>query len=258
MKLSTCDRQLAAGAGAGVNMAAGAGVLRVFYALVIAIWVCTLFKNNKYSSNGLEYFTNQRASVKFVATARFKDNFSTVGKQRNATFNLPMRCWLRSSLAKFAKCGTVWYLLPSKPIILDTTVGVYGSCSRSGKSFELFKYDFQDTEYQHDDDLNKQDKSRICIIFDTLECTQKRIYRCSLNLTISKAKLFRVLKLKRQKGPVSYYNNSTATRRLMLSGDIEQNLGPSQQGGTVEHIPVRITRRKKRIPPTRRYNGMTY
>ena len=61
-------------------------------------------------------------------------------------------------------------------------------------------------------------------------------------------------KLKRQNRPAPYYSNSMASRRLIPSGDIEQNPGPSQQK-TVEHISVRITARENRNLRVDNYSG---
>ena len=61
-------------------------------------------------------------------------------------------------------------------------------------------------------------------------------------------------KLKRQNRPALYCSNSMASHRLILSGDIEQNSGPSQQK-TVEHISVRITAEENRNLPVNNYSG---
>lgn len=105
-------------------IAASAGVFRIF---------------NTLSSNGLEYSTKERVSVNFVETTRYFQSSNAM-------------------LATLESCevwdGVVLYLLLSNPIILDVIVCVYGSCLLSG-SFELFKYDDQDIEFEHDNGINK-------------------------------------------------------------------------------------------------------
>ena len=64
----------------------------------------------------------------------------------------------------------------------------------------------------------------------------------------SKTTVFLLLKLKRQKKPVPYYSNTSATQRLVLSGDIEENPGPIQDRKTVETSAVQRTKTKAKCP----------
>ena len=57
-----------------------------------------------------------------------------------------------------------------------------------------------------------------------------------------------LLKLKRQKKPVAYYSNTSATQRLVLSGDIKENPGPIQDRKTSETPAVQRTKIKAKCP----------
>jgi hypothetical protein len=56
------------------------------------------------------------------------------------------------------------------------------------------------------------------------------------------------LKLKRQKKPVAYYHNSLAARRLILSGDIEENPGPTPERNTTSKPVAQGTKIKTKCP----------
>ena len=91
---------------------------------------------------------------------------------------------------------------------------------------------------EFDNDFSKNE-IHICIILNTVECTQKQTY-CFFHITWkSKTTVFLLLKLKRQKKPVPYYSNTSATQRLVLSGDIEENPGPIQDRKLLKHQPYK-------------------
>ena len=97
---------------------------------------------------------------------------------------------------------------------------------------------------EFDNDFSKNEV-RICIILNMVERTQKQI--CYI-LWKSKTTVFLLLKLKRQKKPVLYYSNTSATQRLVLSGDIEENPGAIQHRKTVETSAVQRTKTKAKCP----------
>ena len=105
----------------------------------------------------------------------------------------------------------------------------------------------QNIHGQEFDDLSKNE-THICIIFNTVGRTQKQTC-CFFHITWKpKTTVFLLLKLKRQRKPVAYYSNTSATQRLVLSGDIEENPGPIQDRKTSETPAVQRTKIKAKCP----------
>ena len=105
----------------------------------------------------------------------------------------------------------------------------------------------QNIHGQEFDNLSKNE-THICIIFNTVGRTQKQTC-CFFHITWKpKTTVFLLLKLKRQKKPVAYYSNTSATQRLVLSADIEENPGPIQDKKTSETPAVQRTKIKAKCP----------
>ncbi|CAB4011738.1 Hypothetical predicted protein, partial [Paramuricea clavata] len=233
-------------------MAAGFILLRVLQILFTLIWVCVLLKADNYLPDGLGYCANKGLSVKRVSMRCLKDDFNTACEQRNQfEFGNLFQRWLCLSLIKCTNHGSVCLLLSCKSI-MEMTINAPNHYFRLEKTVKII---YQSIDCKLEDDLNKQNTARICITY-THEYAQIQTCRCTFYIiTLNATKALR-LKLKRCKRPVAYYSNSTASQRLILSGDIEQNPGPFQQNA-VEQISVRITTREKRNPPASHYNGIT-
>ncbi len=130
--------------------------------------------------------------------------------------------------------------------MVDFTVDISEPCLRSGKLLNCNLKNIYGLEF--DDELSKND-TRICILFNTPGRTQKQT-RCLYYFVLtSKTTVSVRLKLKRQKKPVAYYHTSSAARRLILRGDIEQNPpGPIQERNTTSKPAAQRTKIKVKCP----------
>ena len=95
-------------------------------------------------------------------------------------------------------------------------------------------------------DSNKNE-IHICIISNTVGRTQKQTC-CSFHITWKPKTTVFLLKIKRQKKPVAYYSNTSATQKLILSGDIEENPGPIQDKKPVEAPAAQRIKTKPKCP----------